>query len=200
MSVGLAFEQVSFRYPTGGGLTDVSFAVPVGATLALIGPAGAGKSTLLRLAAGLDSPSAGTIRLLDQDVTRWPPWRRPVALVPQRPALFPHLDVRGNIGFALNLLKPRPPRAEINRRCAEAAELLNLTALLARKADELSGGERQRVALARAVARGAAVWLLDEPFTALDWPARAESMRKRRTIFRKWSHLRGNVGLAVRIQ
>lgn len=137
------------------GLGPTDLVVEAGETLALLGPSGSGKSTLLRLVAGLDDPDAGEIRIDGVRVDRLPPHRRGVAMVPQRPALYPHLSVADNL--AIGGLVP-----------ADILELLGLGPLLGRFPHQLSGGERQRVVLAKLAARDAAVWLLDEPFTGLD--------------------------------
>ncbi len=129
----------------------VDLLVEAGETLVLLGPSGSGKSTLLRLVAGLEELDAGEIRIGGERVDRLPPHRRGVGLVPQRPALYPHLSV-----------------GQILQRDQEAAKLLQLTPLLDRFPHQLSGGERQRVALARLFVRAAPVWLLDEPFSGLD--------------------------------
>ena len=148
----------------------------------LFGPSGAGKSTLLRCLAGLDRPSAGLVRWRGRvwsDASTWvPPQRRDVGFVAQHGALFPHLDVDGNVAFGLDALSP-PERA---RRVDECVARFDLGALRRRSPSTLSGGERQRVALARAIARRPSLLLLDEPFSALDHPAR-EALR---ADLRRW--------------
>lgn len=150
----------------------VSFEVAAGELLVLFGPSGCGKTTLLRLAAGLDTPSQGTIRIDGRAMNGRPPKDHQVAMVFQHDVLYPHLDVRKNLGFALNLRGV--PAAEIARRVAEAAKLLGIAGLLSRYPEELSGGQRQRVALGRAMVRRAEVFLLDEPLSRLDAPLRQE--------------------------
>jgi len=148
----------------------------------LFGPSGAGKTTLLRCLAGLERPSAGTLRWRSRtwfDAATWvPPQRRDVGFVSQHGALFPHLDVAANLAFGLDALSP----LERARRVDECASRFGLGALLRRAPATLSGGERQRVALARAVARRPSLLLLDEPLSALDLPAR-ESLR---ADLRRW--------------
>ena len=153
-------------------LTDVSIEVPDGAFAVLVGPSGCGKSTLLRLIAGLEKANGGTITFGDEDVTRLEPRDRDVAMVFQSYALYPHLSVRDNLAFGLKLRKEA--RAEIERRVAEASEMLGLSALLDRMPRELSGGQRQRVAMGRAIVRRPALFLFDEPLSNLDAALRAQ--------------------------
>ena len=137
-----------------------------GEFLALVAPSGCGKSTTLNLIAGLDAPTSGTVLIDGRDVTAASPGERDIAMVFQSYALYPHLDVRGNIAFPLQVA--RRPRAEIERRVREAAAMLGLGELLERKPRELSGGQRQRVALGRALVREPKVFLFDEPLSNLD--------------------------------
>ena len=138
----------------------------------LVGPSGSGKSTALRIAAGLESPTEGRMRLAGRDVTELAPGLRDVAMVFQSYALFPHLTVSENIGFGLRAR--RVPRDEVRRRVDEAAAAVSCASLLARRPRELSGGERQRVALARALVREPVAFLLDEPLSNLDAQLRVE--------------------------
>ena len=138
----------------------------------LVGPSGSGKSTALRVAAGLESPTAGRVLLADRDVTALAPGLRDVAMVFQSYALFPHLTVAENIGFGLRAR--RVPRDEVRRRVDEAAAAVSCAELLERRPRELSGGERQRVALARALVREPVAFLLDEPLSNLDAQLRVE--------------------------
>jgi sn-glycerol 3-phosphate transport system ATP-binding protein/multiple sugar transport system ATP-binding protein len=153
-------------------LRGVSLAIDDGAFAVLVGPSGCGKSTLLRLLAGLEEADAGTIRFDDRDVTPLPPRDRDLAMVFQSYALYPHLTVRENLGFGLKLRKTAP--AEIERRVAEASEMLGLGALLDRLPRALSGGQRQRVAMGRAIVRRPALFLFDEPLSNLDAALRAQ--------------------------
>jgi multiple sugar transport system ATP-binding protein len=172
----VSFEHVCKTYPNGArALADVSLSVADGELLAVVGPSGCGKTTLLRTLAGLTAPSAGSVRVGGRDVTRLAPHKRDVAFVFQRPALYPHLSVRANLGFGLSL-RHRWFRltAGERERVGEVARLLGLSGLLDRRPAELSGGEQQRVALGRALVRRPAVYLLDEPLAALDARLRLE--------------------------
>ena len=147
----------------------VSLAVREGELFSLLGPSGCGKTTLLRLVAGLEWPTSGQVWIGGRDVTRTPAHRRPVNLVFQHYALFPHLTVADNVAFGLRYLgPPRPRRPAAAARVAAALELVRLRGLDRRYPQELSGGQRQRVALARALALEPQVLLLDEPLAALD--------------------------------
>jgi len=134
---------------------DVSLDVRDGEFLVLVGPSGCGKTTLLRMIAGLEVPDSGSVHIGGRDVTDLPPRERGLSMVFQSYAIFPHLRVRQNIAFGLTMR--RTPKAEIERRVAEAAELLHLTDYLDRYPAQLSGGQRQRVAVARAIVRDADV-------------------------------------------
>jgi ABC-type sugar transport system ATPase subunit len=150
--------------------------------LAVVGPSGSGKTTLLRLVCGLLEPTEGEVRIGGQDQARVPPERRPVAMVFQGFALFPHLSVRDNIGFGLRVR--RVARSQRRQRVEQVAVSLGLGALLDRLPAELSGGERQRVALARALVRDPAVFCLDEPLSALDPLLRADARRELADLLR----------------
>ncbi|MDS2172020.1 ABC transporter ATP-binding protein [Nesterenkonia sp. CL21] len=147
-------------------LQGVDLEVAPGSTTAIVGPSGSGKTSLLRVIAGFLRPATGTVSLRGQEVTQVPAHRRSIGLVAQDGALFPHLDVAGNIAFGL----PKGiRRGEARRRVEELLDLVSLDRSHARRRpDQLSGGQRQRVALARALARRPEVILLDEPFSALD--------------------------------
>ncbi|MEO7327245.1 MAG: ABC transporter ATP-binding protein [Minicystis sp.] len=153
-------------------LAPLDLTIADGELLVLVGPSGCGKSTALRLIAGLDTPDRGTIRIGDRDVTSVAPQDRDVAMVFQGYALYPHLTVRDNLAFPLKMRGI--PTAERARRVGEAAAMLGLEKLLARRPAELSGGERQRVAMGRAIVRAPAVFLFDEPLSNLDAALRAE--------------------------
>ena len=153
-------------------VNDVSLAVADKELLALVGPSGCGKTTLLRLIAGLESTEQGGIRFDDQAVTEWPPQARDVAMVFQSPALFPHLTGFENIAFGLKLRGVA--RQEITERVLATAEMLGVIHCLHCPPAELSGGERQRIALGRALVRRPKILLLDEPFSNLDAPLRAQ--------------------------
>jgi multiple sugar transport system ATP-binding protein len=151
---------------------DLSLTVEDGELLTVVGPSGCGKTTTLRLLSGLEEPSAGTITMDGQLMNGVEPKERDVAMVFQNPALYPHMTARENIGFGLQLRKC--PRAELERRLQEAAELLNLTDCLDRRPAELSGGQCQRVALGRAIVRRPKVFLFDEPLSNLDPRSRSQ--------------------------
>ncbi len=167
------FEGVRKRY---GGVTAVD-----GVTLdifareffALLGPSGCGKTSLLRLLAGFETPDEGRILLDGEDLSRVPPYRRPVNMMFQSYALFPHLSVAGNVAFGLK--QEGLPRPEIAVRVREMLALVKLEGLGERKPHQLSGGQRQRVALARSLAKHPRVLLLDEPLAALDRKLRGET-------------------------
>jgi ABC-type sugar transport system ATPase subunit len=163
---GLVIRAGAFR------LKDVSFSVPTGGYTVLMGRTGCGKTTLLETICGLRRASAGSVKLMGHDVTRFKPAARGVAYVPQDRALFNTLNVRENLAFALRLRKWNTPA--IDQRVAELAEMLGLNALLSRHPKILSGGESQRVALGRALAARPDVLLLDEPLSALDDESRAQ--------------------------
>ncbi len=167
----LELENLSKRFPGDLPAVDgLSLRAEDGELLVLLGPSGSGKTTTLRLVAGLERPTAGTIRIDGRPVDRLPPVRRDVAMVFQHCVLYPHLSVRRNLAFGLRLR--HMARAEIKRRVAEAAELLGIEDLLDRRTDELSGGQQQRVALGRAIVRRPRVFLFDEPLSHLDAPLR----------------------------
>ena len=147
-------------------VSGVSLELASGETLALLGPSGCGKSTLLRLIAGLERPDSGTISVGGREITSVPPHRRDMGMIFQDYALFPHLDVAGNIGFAP--VEAGWSRSRTRARVAELLDLVSLTGLADRKVFELSGGQQQRVALARALALQPSLLLLDEPLSNLD--------------------------------
>ena len=156
-------------------LDGIELDVADGELLVLVGPSGSGKTTLLRLIAGLDQPTAGTIRLGGKDLAGVPPHERNVALVFQNLALYSHLTVRGNLEFG----------RKGNGRTEEVAAMLGLGRLLARFPAELSGGEQQRVALGRAIVRQPSVLLLDEPLSSLDAPVRRGLRRELKGLQRQ---------------
>jgi multiple sugar transport system ATP-binding protein len=143
-----------------------------GEFVVLVGPSGCGKSTLLRMVAGLESVTAGSIAIGDRVVNNIPPKDRDIAMVFQNYALYPHMNVANNMAFSLKLKKTE--RAEVDRRVANAAEILGLTPYLDRYPRQLSGGQRQRVAMGRAIVRDPQVFLFDEPLSNLDAQLRVQ--------------------------
>jgi len=164
----IRLQDVRQQYGEVRALDGVSLDVEEGEFLTLLGPSGCGKTTLLRVIAGFIRPTEGSVVIDGADVTGAPAHRRPVNMVFQRPTLFPHLDVAGNIAFGLKLESRRPSKGEIAERVAEALALVRLEGYERRRAHELSGGQMQRVALARALVKRPKVLLLDEPLSALD--------------------------------
>jgi multiple sugar transport system ATP-binding protein len=173
--INLEGVMKSFATPDGksvAAVDGISLAVEDRELLAIVGPSGSGKTTLLRLVAGLEIPDHGRISFGDQNVTWQPPQERDVAMVFQSHALFPHFTAFENIAFGLKLRGT--PADEIATRVRETAALLGVSHCLDRPPGKLSGGERQRVALGRALVREPKVLLLDEPFSNLDEPLRAQ--------------------------
>jgi putrescine transport system ATP-binding protein len=162
----LRVEAVVKAFGTVRAVDGLSLDIRAGEFFALLGPSGCGKTTLLRMLAGFETPDHGRILLDGEDIAKVLPHQRPVNMMFQNYALFPHLNVRDNIAFGLR--RARMPRAEIRDRVAEMLALVKLEGLEKRKPDQLSGGQRQRVALARSLARRPLVLLLDEPLAALD--------------------------------
>jgi multiple sugar transport system ATP-binding protein len=153
-------------------VTDVSLDIGDGEFIVMVGPSGCGKSTVLRMIAGLEEISAGTLRIGDRVVNDVQPKDRDIAMVFQNYALYPHMTVGENIGFALKLAKV--PKAEIQKRVAEAARVLELTENLNKRPAQLSGGQRQRVAMGRAIVRNPKAFLMDEPLSNLDAKLRVQ--------------------------
>jgi sn-glycerol 3-phosphate transport system ATP-binding protein len=176
----IELEKVSKSWGDVQAVDQVSFTAPAGELLVVLGPSGCGKSTVLRLIAGLETVSAGRIRIEGKDVTGLPPAKRNLSMVFQSYALFPHLNIAENIVFGLKVRKLEA--AERRRRLERAVELLGLQGLLLRKPAELSGGQRQRVALGRAIVSEAPVCLMDEPLSNLDAKLRHEMRREIRTL------------------
>ncbi|MEB3172099.1 MAG: ABC transporter ATP-binding protein [Synechococcaceae cyanobacterium] len=162
----IALQNLCRRYGDQPALDSLNLSVGAGEFFSLLGPSGCGKTTTLRLIAGFDRPDRGRVLLQGRDLTDAPPHRRPVNLVFQNYALFPHLSVWDNVAFGPRSL--RLADAEVRRRVGEALEVVRLADLARRRPHQLSGGQQQRVALARALVNAPAALLLDEPLAALD--------------------------------
>src|SRR5690625_810507 len=164
----VTFDNASRVYPGQERPAVDSLDIEVGDSefLVLVGPSGSGKSTALRMLAGLEEIDAGRILIGDRDVTDVPPKDRDIAMVFQNYALYPHMSVADNMGFALKIAGR--PKAEIRKRVEDAAQILDLSEYLDRKPKALSGGQRQRVAMGRAIVRSPQVFLMDEPLSNLD--------------------------------
>jgi putrescine transport system ATP-binding protein len=167
------FAGVTKRFGTFTAVDDVSLDIAAGEFVALLGPSGCGKTTLLRMLAGFETPDQGAVFLDGQNTAGIPPYERPVNMMFQSYALFPHLTVAGNIAFGLR--QESWPKSAIDTRVAEMLALVKLETFGHRKPHQLSGGQRQRVALARALAKSPKVFLLDEPLGALDKKLRDET-------------------------
>jgi sn-glycerol 3-phosphate transport system ATP-binding protein len=177
----IELENVAKHWGESRALDGITFRAEPGTFVVLLGPSGCGKSTTLRLIAGLDTPTSGTIRIGDRDVTVLPPAKRGLSMVFQSYALFPHLTVAENIVFGLRVRRV----ADREARLARVASLLGLEALLQRKPSQLSGGQQQRVALGRAIIAETPVCLMDEPLSNLDAQLRGEMRREIRALQRR---------------
>jgi spermidine/putrescine transport system ATP-binding protein len=173
-NIDIRFVEVSKHYGEIKAVDQVSFTIARGSFHSFLGPSGCGKTTSLRLIAGFEQPTVGDVLIAESSVVGVPAYRRPVNMVFQHYALFPHLDVAGNVAYGLRQRRPRPERAGIDRQVAEALELVRLPGFAQRRIWELSGGQQQRVALARALINRPTVLLLDEPLAALDRKLRRE--------------------------
>jgi spermidine/putrescine transport system ATP-binding protein len=164
----ISFRGVSKRYGAVSAVDQVDLDLPKGAFVSLLGPSGCGKTTCLRMMAGFEQPSDGQVYIRGDNVTGVPAYRRPVNMVFQHYALFPHLDVAANVSYGLRQRSPKPTREVIAKAVDEALAMVRLSGYGSRRTWELSGGQQQRVALARALINRPAVLLLDEPLAALD--------------------------------
>ena len=175
-TAAVSVERVSKEFGAGTyafrALDDVSVEIASNEFFTLLGPSGCGKTTLLRLIAGFETPTGGDIRLAGERIVDLPPFRRPINTVFQSYALFPHMSVRQNIAFGLEM--QRRPKAEIARTVDEMLALVKMEAMADRTINQISGGQQQRVALARALAPKPLVLLLDEPLSALDLQLRKD--------------------------
>ena len=171
----VTFDSVTIQYPGAAApsVAGLDLEIADGEFLVLVGPSGCGKSTTLRALAGLENISSGRILIGEKDVTGTEPGQRDIAMVFQNYALYPHLTVEQNMGFALKLAKV--PKREIAEKVTAAAEILGLTEYLKRKPKELSGGQRQRVAMGRAIVREPKAFLMDEPLSNLDAKLRVQT-------------------------
>lgn len=164
-------------------LKSVSLKAEHGSFVTLVGPSGCGKSTLLKVIAGLETFDAGSLKLDNRNIASLPPKERDMAMVFQEYSLYPHMDVRANLSFALRVR--RYPKSEIEQRVNEAAEMLQITHLLNKKVHALSGGQKQRVAIGRAIVRRPKVFLLDEPLSNLDAKLRSDMRRELKHLHKK---------------
>jgi multiple sugar transport system ATP-binding protein len=172
---GVTYDAVTRRYPGSprAAVDALDLEIADGEFLVLVGPSGCGKTTSLRMLAGLEGVDDGHIRIGDRDVTGVAPKERDIAMVFQSYALYPHMTVADNMGFALKMAGV--PKAEITGRVAEAARILDLEQYLGRRPKALSGGQRQRVAMGRAIVRQPQVFLMDEPLSNLDAKLRVQT-------------------------
>src|ERR671914_634996 len=169
----IKLENITKRYPDGyEAVKDMNLEIQDGEFVILVGPSGCGKSTALRMVAGLEDITEGELRIGDEVVNQKAPKDRDIAMVFQNYALYPHMTVRDNMGFALKL--KGTDKSEIDRKVEEAARVLDLTQHLDRKPANLSGGQRQRVAMGRAIVRDPAAFLMDEPLSNLDAKLRVQ--------------------------
>ncbi|TIW43399.1 MAG: ABC transporter ATP-binding protein, partial [Mesorhizobium sp.] len=164
----IEFRGVTKRYGSVTAVSGIDLAIPPSAFVALLGPSGCGKTTCLRMIGGFEQPSEGAVFIRGRDMAGTPPYRRPVNMVFQQYALFPHLDVEDNIAYGLRQARPRLAPREISLRAGEALAMVRLAGYGRRKIHELSGGQRQRVVIAIACALKPKLLIADEPTTALD--------------------------------
>ncbi len=183
MSEAIRVENVTKRFGEFVAVDDVSITIEQGEFFSLLGPSGCGKTTTLRMLAGFEVPTEGRILLEGEPVENVPPYKRDVNMVFQSYALFEHLDIAENVAFGLK--RRKVGKAEIERRVAEALELVNLAERAGARTNELSGGQKQRVALARALVNRPKVLLLDEPLGALDMKLRKQMQVELKQIQRE---------------
>lgn len=181
----IEFRNVTKRFEDVVAVDDVSLCVESGAFFSFLGPSGCGKTTSLRLIAGFDQPTAGDVYIGGKSVVGIPSHKRPVNMVFQQYALFPHMNVTDNIGYGLRQRTPKPDKREVTRRVDETLEMVRLGGYGKRRVWELSGGQQQRVALARALINHPTCLLLDEPLAALDRKLRREMQIELQTLQRE---------------
>lgn len=180
----VSFQQVSKRYGDVVAVDNLDLDVHAGEFLSLLGPSGCGKTTSLRMIAGFEQPTTGTVQLVGKTVNGVPAYKRPVNMVFQHYALFPHKDVASNVAFGLRQARPKHTKSFIDKRVAQTLEQVRLGGYQHRRIWELSGGQQQRVALARALINEPQVLLLDEPLAALDRKLRHEMQIELQTLQR----------------
>jgi len=180
----IVMDGLSKVYPGGvKAVTGIDLDIADGEMIVLVGPSGCGKSTLLRMVAGLETISAGTLRIGEREVNQLEPAQRDIAMVFQNYALYPHMTVYGNLAYGLK--NQGVPKAEIDRRVQDAAAMLQISPFLDRKPRALSGGQRQRVAMGRALVREPAAFLFDEPLSNLDAKLRVQMRVEIRQLQRR---------------
>jgi spermidine/putrescine transport system ATP-binding protein len=181
----IEFRGVTKRYGEVIAVRGIDLAIPKGAFVALLGPSGCGKTTCLRMIGGFEEPSEGQVLIRGQDMAGTPPYRRPVNMVFQQYALFPHFNVFDNVAYGLRQQRPRLSSKEVAARVDEALAMVRLASFGRRRVHEMSGGQQQRVALARALVNRPAVLLLDEPLAALDKKLRTDMQIELQTLQRE---------------
>ena len=179
----VSLTNIKKRYGSVELFDDLNLRIRSGEFMVFVGPSGSGKSTLLRMIAGLENVTDGVIEIDNEDVTYDEPSDRGIAMVFQNYALYPHMDVYGNIAFNLRLAKM--PKETVHERVLEAARILRLEELLTRSPAQLSGGQRQRVAIGRAIVRKPKVFLFDEPLSNLDAALRTQMRQEIETLHRE---------------
>lgn len=180
----VTFEGVTKKYGDVVAVDSIDLTVDRGEFFSFLGPSGCGKTTSLRLIAGFEQPTDGNVLIGGVSVVGIPPHKRPVNMVFQQYALFPHMTVADNIGYGLRQVSPRPPKSDVQRQVDQTLELVQLSAYGHRRIWELSGGQQQRVALARALINRPTVLLLDEPLAALDRKLRRDMQIELQTLQR----------------
>ena len=179
------FRAATKRYGEVLAADALSFGIERGEFLSFLGPSGCGKTTALRMLAGFETPTSGEVFIDAEEVSEVPAYKRPVNMVFQHYALFPHLSVADNIGYGLMQRRPQPNRTEVARKVDRALEMVRLVGFGARRIWEMSGGQQQRVALARAIVNEPKILLLDEPLAALDRKLRREMQIELQTLQRQ---------------